>query len=107
MAAGRWLGLILCSLVLGLAHQQVAGAQEDGADPATERPAETFLIGEDAAAPADEIDRGDHAWMLVSCALVLMMTAPGLALFYGGLVRKKNVLGVMMQCFFLMGLNTM
>ncbi|MGE5191396.1 MAG: ammonia channel protein, partial [Deltaproteobacteria bacterium] len=42
--------------------------------------------------------------MLTSSALVLMMTAPGLALFYCGLVRKKNVLGVMMQCFFLMGI---
>jgi Amt family ammonium transporter len=46
----------------------------------------------------------DTAWMLISSALVLMMTAPGLALFYCGLVRKKNVLGVMMQCFFLMGI---
>src|SRR5262249_39257894 len=44
------------------------------------------------------------AWMLVASALVLMMTAPGLALFYCGLVRKKNVLGVMMQCIFLMGI---
>ena len=44
--------------------------------------------------------------MLTSSALVLMMTAPGLALFYSGLVRKKNVLGVMMQCVFLMGLMT-
>ena len=43
---------------------------------------------------------GHNAWMLTCCALVLFMTAPGLALFYGGLVRKKNVLGVMMQCFF-------
>ena len=49
---------------------------------------------------------GHNAWMLMCCALVLFMTAPGLALFYGGLVRKKNVLGVMMQCFFLMGLMT-
>jgi ammonium transporter, Amt family len=47
---------------------------------------------------------GDIAWMLTSSALVLMMTAPGLALFYGGLVRKKNVLSVLMQCFFLMGM---
>ena len=47
-----------------------------------------------------------NAWMLVSCALVLFMTAPGLALFYGGLVRKKNVLSVLMQCMFLMGLMT-
>jgi len=49
---------------------------------------------------------GDNAWMLVSSALVLMMTAPGLALFYSGLVRKKNVLSVMMQCVFLMCLMT-
>lgn len=49
---------------------------------------------------------GHNAWMLVSCALVLMMTAPGLAMFYSGLVRKKNVLSVMMQCIFLMGLMT-
>jgi len=49
------------------------------------------------------INYADTAWMLTSSALVLMMTAPGLALFYGGLVRKKNVLSVMMQCIFLMG----
>jgi Amt family ammonium transporter len=45
---------------------------------------------------------GDNAWMLACCALVLMMTGPGLALFYGGLVRKKNVLATMMQSFMLM-----
>ncbi len=50
------------------------------------------------------LDTGDTAWMLVSTALVLMMTGPGLALFYGGLVRKKNILSVMMQCTFLMGM---
>jgi Amt family ammonium transporter len=49
---------------------------------------------------------GDNAWMLISAALVLMMTGPGLALFYGGLVRKKNVLGTMMQSFVLMSLVT-
>src|SRR5690242_275366 len=49
---------------------------------------------------------GDNAWMLVSAALVLMMTGPGLALFYGGLVRRKNVLATMMQSFVLMGLIT-
>jgi Amt family ammonium transporter len=47
-----------------------------------------------------------NAWMLTCCALVLFMTAPGLAMFYGGLVRRKNVLSVMMQCIFLMGLMT-
>src|ERR1700685_1168525 len=45
---------------------------------------------------------GDNAWMLVSAALVLMMTGPGLALFYGGLVRRKNVLSTMMHSFILM-----
>ena len=49
---------------------------------------------------------GDNAWMLVSAALVLMMTGPGLALFYGGLVRRKNVLGTMMQSFSLMAVVT-
>src|SRR5271165_1334508 len=47
---------------------------------------------------------GDNAWMLTSAALVLMMTGPGLALFYGGLVRRKNVLGTMMQSFAMMAL---
>ncbi|MGA2060942.1 MAG: ammonium transporter, partial [Thermoguttaceae bacterium] len=55
---------------------------------------------------APTLDRGDNAWMLTSSALVLMMTGPGLALFYCGLVRKKNVLSVMMQCVFLMCLMT-
>jgi Amt family ammonium transporter len=49
---------------------------------------------------------GDNAWMLVSAALVLMMTGPGLALFYGGLVRRKNTLAIMMQSFALMSLIT-
>jgi Amt family ammonium transporter len=49
---------------------------------------------------------GDNAWMLVSAALVLMMTGPGLALFYGGLVRRKNVLSTMMHSFLMMGLVT-
>jgi len=55
-------------------------------------------VVEDATSPAD------LAWMLMASALVLFMTAPGLAMFYSGLVRKKNVIGVMMQCLFLMGL---
>lgn len=49
---------------------------------------------------------GDNGWMLVSAALVLMMSAPGLALFYGGLVRRKNILGTMMQTFAMMGVIT-
>ena len=54
----------------------------------------------------DAAQAGHNAWLLTSTLLVLFMTAPGLALFYSGLVRKKNVLGVMMQCMFLMGLMT-
>jgi Amt family ammonium transporter len=52
-----------------------------------------------AAAPAPTLNSGDTAWMLTSTALVLMMTIPGLALFYGGMVRKKNVLATVMQSF--------
>jgi Amt family ammonium transporter len=54
----------------------------------------------------DARSNADNAWMLVSSALVLMMTGPGLALFYGGLVRKKNVLSTMMQSFAMMGVIT-
>ena len=55
---------------------------------------------------ADARSAGDNAWMLVCAALVLMMTGPGLALFYAGLVRKKNVLATMMQSFILMAVVT-
>lgn len=58
-----------------------------------------------AATPAPEpppyIDFGNTAWMIVATALVMLMTIPGLALFYGGLVRQKNVLNILMQCFIL------
>jgi Amt family ammonium transporter len=57
-------------------------------------------------AVADAKGSADNSWMLVSSALVLMMTGPGLALFYGGLVRKKNVLATMMQSFALMAIIT-
>jgi Amt family ammonium transporter len=56
------------------------------------------------AAEAAKIDAGDTAWVLVSSALVLMMTAPGLALFYGGLVRRKNVLATLMHSFILLAM---
>jgi Amt family ammonium transporter len=59
------------------------------------------------AAAASAQTAGDNAWMLVCAALVLMMTGPGLALFYGGLVRKKNVLATMMQSFAMMALITL
>ncbi len=57
-----------------------------------------YVFGQDAAS-APVVDFGNTAWVLVSAALVMFMTAPGLAMFYGGLVKKKNVLNVLMQSF--------
>lgn len=57
--------------------------------------------------PAPTVNSGDTAWMIVATALVLMMTIPGLALFYGGLVRRKNVLSVLMQCFIITAVITL
>jgi Amt family ammonium transporter len=57
----------------------------------------TETVSEPAAAPAPSADKGDTAWILVCSALVIFMTLPGLALFYGGLVRSKNVLSILMQ----------
>jgi ammonium transporter, Amt family len=63
-------------------------------------------VTDQTAAIASAQMAGDNAWMLVSAALVLMMSGPGLALFYGGLVRKKNILGTMMQTFAMMAVIT-
>lgn len=64
------------------------------------------LPGVALAAEEPVLNSGDTAWMLISTALVLLMTIPGLALFYGGMVRAKNVLSIMMQCFAITGLIT-
>ena len=77
------------------------------------------LLSAQTTAPPSQVDlkslqdavrsaqmNADNAWMLVSAALVLLMTGPGLALFYGGLVRRKNILGTMMQSFAMIGLVT-
>ena len=69
-------------------------------------PAEAQELSEVAAKADAAALAGHNAWMLTSSALVLFMSAPGLAMFYGGLVRSKNVLSIMMQCLFLMGLMT-
>nr|WP_281252334.1 ammonium transporter [Granulicella rosea] len=63
-------------------------------------------VADNATAVAAAQSAGDNGWMLVSAALVLMMSGPGLALFYGGLVRKKNILGTMMQTFAMMAVIT-
>ena len=82
------LGVVAALAVMILAYVDPALAQEAAAEaaPAADR-------------PPSSINTGDTAWMLTSTALVLMMTIPGLALFYGGMVRKKNVLTIVMQCF--------
>jgi Amt family ammonium transporter len=73
-----------------------AAASEPAAAPAEAAPAPAAEATEPAPAPS--ADKGDTAWLLVCSALVIFMTLPGLALFYGGLVRAKNVLSVLMQC---------
>ena len=61
----------------------------------------TPLMAQDVATPEPVISTGNTAWMIVATALVFLMTLPGLAFFYGGLVRRKNVLNILMQCFIL------
>src|SRR4051812_29523407 len=58
------------------------------------------LLTATAACAEPTVNKGDNAWMLTSTVLVLLMTIPGLALFYGGLVRTKNMLSVLMQVFY-------
>ncbi|MCZ6604229.1 MAG: ammonium transporter [Alphaproteobacteria bacterium] len=77
-----------------------------GRVPAIAAGALAATVASIAPAAAQELDSGDTAWMLTSTALVLMMTIPGLALFYGGMVRKKNVLATVMQSFAVCALMT-
>jgi len=99
------LGLVLSSLP---AHAQDTSSSSTAAAPSSPE------VPKAVADKLAQLDRrvtaaqssADNAWMLVSAALVLMMTGPGLALFYGGLVRHKNVLAIMMQSFALMALIT-
>jgi ammonium transporter, Amt family len=76
------------------------------AQPSASAPATQAQIAALQQQVRDAQTAGDNAWMLVSAALVLLMTGPGLTLFYGGLVRRKNILGTMMQSFAMMGLIT-
>ncbi len=84
-----WVLALLACAVLALA----------GAVPGEQPPSTT-----EQPAPAAKIDSGDTAWLLTSSALVLLMTAPGLALFYGGMVRQKNALATIMQSFIVLAL---
>jgi ammonium transporter, Amt family len=90
-------------LFLGMAPLVCAQTGETQAGASSDLGARLARIEQQTA---DAKSSADNAWMLTSSALVLMMTGPGLALFYGGLVRKKNVLGTMMQSFALMVIIT-
>ena len=94
------LGVLLVPSVLSWAQTAPASAPVTASAPADPAPAAAVP----AAPTAASVVSGDNAWVLTGAALVFLMTAPGLALFYGGLVRKKNVLSVLMQCMFIMGL---
>src|SRR5581483_5494126 len=100
LAFGILLGLFLSIAAYDSSYAQTSPAAPAAAAPAAPAP----LPACDAAAKPPilskcKTDSGDTAWMLTSMALVLMMTIPGLALFYGGMVRKKNVLATVMQSF--------
>ncbi|HEX4709315.1 ammonium transporter [Phenylobacterium sp.] len=108
----RLAGLALAAAVIGapfagsaLAQNTTAPAAPAAAAPATPAAPEAAAAAPAAAAPAaaaptpPKIDTGDTAWMLTSSVLVLMMTIPGLALFYAGMVRKKNILATLAQSF--------
>ena len=89
-------GLLVVGL-LGLAFLPVLA--QEATEPPAEAPAAEAAPVE---APAPKIDTGDTAWVLTCSALVLAMTAPGLVLFYGGMVRRKNALGTMMHSFIIL-----
>src|SRR5262245_31756176 len=93
----RWLAIIVLWAPLSLF------AQASAPKPADEQNDRIAKLEQQVA---DSRGAADNAWMLMSSALVLLMTGPGLALFYGGLVRKKNVLATMMQSFALMAVVT-
>ncbi len=99
-------------LIHGVSAQEpVAGQTEPSADSSLSQPQpEPGTESTEQAAESVPVEKGvraaNTAWMLASAALVLFMTAPGLAMFYGGLVRRKNILSVIMQCLFLMGMMT-
>jgi Amt family ammonium transporter len=96
---------ILLTLILGspiLSFAAAVAPFQNRQEPATQAQIEALT-----AAVRNAQASGDNAWMLMSAALVLLMTGPGLTLFYGGLVRRKNILGTMMQSFAMMGIITL
>src|ERR1035437_9732411 len=101
MCSTRRIKLFLLPCLLAVPAISLAQASGPAAAPATQAQIAALQQAVQNAQSA-----GDNAWMLMSAALVLLMTGPGLALFYGGLVRKKNILATMMQSFAMMALVT-
>src|SRR5579862_7083194 len=101
----RLIGRLILAMFLVFLAQPVLPQTVSGMPAAASSEANARLSKLEAQV-AEAKSSADNAWMLTSSALVLMMTGPGLALFYGGLVRKKNVLGTMMQSFAMMAVIT-
>jgi ammonium transporter, Amt family len=99
-----WLAMMVCVAFAGaVLAQDKAGATPDKPGAAQAKAEEAKPA---AAAPTPQPNKGDVAWMLMSTALVIMMSVPALALFYGGMVRSKNALSVLMQVFVVFSLVT-
>ena len=112
----KWMGVVCCCLMILVLTAFPLSAQQSPAPaaPSTSTASATPEVSQAVREKLNQLEQkttaaqssADNAWMLVSAALVLLMTGPGLALFYGGLVRQKNVLAIMMQSFALMALIT-
>ena len=109
--------LSFIALTTALAFGGAALAQDKPPAPAADKPAAEAAkpaadakpaaeLKKEEAKPAPTPNKGDVSWMLVSTALVIMMSVPGLALFYGGMVRSKNMLSMLMQVFVVFSLVT-
>lgn len=94
---------LLCS-VKSFAQDSIPSSAATATSLAVTPTAATPATTEATAVATPKLDSGNTAWVIVSTILVLLMTIPGLALFYGGLVRQKNVLSIIMQCLLLVGL---
>jgi ammonium transporter, Amt family len=103
-AFAKW--FLLFFIVLSIGNLAAAQAAETSGSSSETTGSSAKRLAQLEQQAAEAKSSADNAWMLVSSALVLMMTGPGLALFYGGLVRKKNVLATMMQSFAMMAIVT-
>ena len=101
MRLHRVFAVLVLMLMLGMTGSAVAFADEGAQAPLTTAPSSAVSAAPAVAPAAPKLDSGDTAWMLAATALVMFMT-PGLALFYGGMVRRKNVLGTMMHSFIIL-----